>query len=158
MKSQSCLTQRFGGSNSKTHGSRAGTTYFLVVAFLATVCGLFTLSGCASMEAKSQESLLKSAGFQARTPSTPKQKAAYAALPAYKLHRGTWKGKTIYAYKDEKAGVVWVGKEAQYQQFRQLAAKAKLAEEKQVAHNMDNDLVYRWYGSWSDFGAASPID
>ena len=109
------------------------------------------------MEAKSQESLLKSAGFQARTPSTPKQKAAYAALPAYQLHRGTWKGKTIYAYKDEKAGVVWVGNEAQYQQFRQLAAKAQLAEEKQVAHNMDNDLTYRWYGSWSDFGAASPV-
>ena len=109
------------------------------------------------MEAASQESLLKQAGFQARTPSTPKQKAAYAALPAYQLHKGTWKGKTIYAYKDEKAGVVWVGHEAQYQQFRQLAAKAQLAEEKQVAHNMDNDLTYRWYGSWSDFGAASPV-
>ena len=26
-------------------------------------------------------------------------------------------------------------------------------EEKQVAHNMDNDLTYRWYGSWKDFGA-----
>jgi hypothetical protein len=33
-----------------------------------------------------------------------------------------------------------------------------LREEKLVAHNMDNDLVYRWYGSWKDFGAASPVD
>jgi hypothetical protein len=31
-------------------------------------------------------------------------------------------------------------------------------EEKQVAHSMDNDLTYRWYGSWKDFGAASPVD
>ena len=27
-----------------------------------------------------------------------------------------------------------------------------------MAHNMDNDLTYRWYGSWKDFGAASPVD
>ena len=59
---------------------------------------------------------------------------------------------TIYAYKDEKAGVVYLGNNAQYAQFHQLAAKAQLKEEKQVAHDMDNDLVYRWYGSWKDFG------
>jgi hypothetical protein len=128
-----------------------------IIALLAAVCGLFTLAGCATMESASQESLLSSAGFQARTPSTEKQKAAYAALPAYQLHRGTKAGKTIYAYKDEKAGVVYIGNEAQYQQYRQAAAHAKLKEEKQVAHNMDNDLTYRWYGSWKDFGAASPI-
>ena len=158
MKSHRCSNQRFDGSRGEPRRRRAGdATYLVVVAFLTAICGLFALSGCASMEAKSQESLLKSAGFQARTPSTPKQKAAYAALPAYQLHKATWKGKTIYAYKDEKAGVVWVGHEAQYQQFRQIAAKAQLAEEKQVAHNMDNDLTYRWYGSWSDFGAASPV-
>ena len=129
-----------------------------IIALLAAVCGLFTLAGCATMESASQESLLTSAGFQARTPSTEKQKAAYAALPAYQLHRGTKGGKTIYAYKYEKAGVVYIGNEAQYQQYKQAAAKAKLKEEKQVAHNMDNDLVYRWYGSWKEFGAASPVD
>ena len=125
---------------------------------LAAVCGLFTLAGCATMESASQESLLKSAGFQTRTPSTAKQKAAYAALPAYQLHRGSLKGHTIYAYKDEKAGVVYVGNKAQYAQYKQLATKAKLKEEKQVAHNMDNNLAYRWYGSWKDFGDASPIE
>ena len=45
-----------------------------------------------------------------------------------------------------------------YAQSRQLAKKAQLKEEKQVAREMDNDLVYRWYGSWKDFGAASPVD
>jgi hypothetical protein len=130
----------------------------LLGSLLAAVCGLFTLAGCASMESASTESLLKSAGFQARTPSTSKQKAAYAALPAYQLHRGSMKGHSIYAYKDEKAGVVYLGNKAQYAQFKQLAANAKLKEEKQVAHNMDNDLVYHWYGSWKDFGDASPID
>ena len=145
MKTHSCSEQR-------------SLSYLVLASLLAAVCGLFTLAGCASMESASQESLLASAGFHARTPSTPKQKAAFAALPPYQLHRGTWKGRTIYAYKDEKAGVAYIGNKANYAQFQQLAAKAKLAEEKQVAHNMDNDLVYRWYGSWDDFGAASPVD
>lgn len=159
MNAYSCLAQSVGGSSREACSTRAGNVANLaLIVLLSAVCGLFTLAGCASMEAASQESLLKSAGFQARTPSTQKQKAAFAALPAYQLHRGTKGGKTIYAYKDEKAGVVYIGNEAQYQQFQQLAAQAKLKEEKQVAHNMDNDLVYRWYGSWKDFGAASPID
>ena len=130
----------------------------VLASLLAAVCGLIGLAGCATMEAASQESLLKSAGFVERTPTTEKQKAAYAALPAYQLHSGTRAGRTGYVYKDEKAGVVYIGDKAQYAQYQQLAAKAKLKEEKQVAHNLDNDLVYRWYGSWKDFGAASPVD
>lgn len=121
------------------------------------ICTL-VLAGCAAMESASQESLLQKAGFQTRTPTTAKQKAAYAALPAYQLHKGTREGRTIYAYKDEKAGVVWLGNKAQYAQYQALAKKAQLKEEKQVARDMDNDLVYRWYGSWKDFGAASPVD
>ena len=35
-------------------------------------------------------------------------------------------GRTIYGYKDEKAGVVWVGNEAQYAHYKQLGAKANL--------------------------------
>ena len=101
----------------------------LFLGSLVAICAL-VLAGCAAMEsAASQESLLQKAGFQSRTPTTEKQKAAYAALPAYKLHKGTREGRTIYAYKDEKAGVVWLGNNAQYAQYRQLAANANLKEE-----------------------------
>ena len=97
-----------------------------------------------------QESLLQKAGFQSRTPITAKQKAAYAKLPAYELHQGTLKGRTIYAYKDEKAGVVYLGSQAEYAQFRQLAAKAKLKEEQftaaQIALDEKDAHTYsQWY-------------
>jgi hypothetical protein len=94
------------------------------------------LAGCATMESASQESLLTSAGFQARTPSRPEQKSVYAALLAYQLGRGTKAGKpTQYVYKDEKAGVVYIGNEAQYQQYKQAAAEAELrASEQQLRH------------------------
>src|SRR4029077_10262719 len=109
---------------------KQGSICNLVLASLiVAACGLMGFAGCASMEAASQESLLKSAGFQERTPTTEKQKAAYQALPAYHLHQLTLKGRTIYAYKNEKAGVVYLGSQAEYAQYRQLAAKAKLKEE-----------------------------
>jgi hypothetical protein len=94
---------------------------------LAAACALLVLAGCTTMQpAASQESLLQQAGFQSRTPTTAKQKAVYAKLPANQLHRVTVNGRTIYGYKDEKAGVVWVGDEAQYAHYKQLAAKANL--------------------------------
>jgi hypothetical protein len=117
---------------------------------LAGICGLLVLAGCASMEAPRRESLLQKAGFQSRTPITAKQKAAYAKLPAYELHQGTLKGRTIYAYKDEKAGVVYLGSQTEYAQYKQLAAKAKLKEEQITAARIELDekeakLYSQWY-------------
>jgi hypothetical protein len=100
----------------------------LFLGSVLAICAL-VLAGCAAMESASQESLLQKAGFQSRTPTTEKQKTAYQKLPAYQLHRITLKGRTVYAYKDEKTGVVYLGNQAQYAQYRQLAANAKLKEE-----------------------------
>jgi hypothetical protein len=45
---------------------------------------------------------------------------------------------------------VYTGNQVQYQQFQQLAAKARLKSEEQMVHDMDKDLIYRWYGSWEN--------
>ena len=95
--------------------------YKLILLLTITV-----LSGCATTP--SQKSLLIAAGFQARTPETEEQKAAYPKTPAYQLGRSFTKaGKTIYGYKDAKAGVVYIGNEAQYQQYKALS-EAEFAE------------------------------
>jgi hypothetical protein len=135
MKSHTCSKRQFEKS---------------IIALLAAVCGLFTLAGCATMQPASQESLLKSAGFQERTPTTEKQKAVYQKLPAYHLHQLTLKGRTVYVYKDEKAGVVYLGSQAEYAQYRQLAAKAKLKEEQFTATQValderDVNSYNQWY-------------
>jgi hypothetical protein len=100
----------------------------LFLGSVLAICAL-VLAGCAAMESASQESLLQQAGFQSRTPTTAKQKAAFAKLPANQLHQGTSKGRTIYAYKDAKVGVVWLGNEAQYAKYKQLATNARLKQE-----------------------------
>lgn len=79
------------------------------------------IAGCASLEQTNTQSLLSAAGFQVRTPQTPKQHQMYAAAPSYKVLRATINGKVFYAYKDEKNGVAYVGHEAEYKRHSQLA-------------------------------------
>ncbi len=135
----------------KSHSSQnqVGLSNLVLASLVAAFCGLMALAGCATMEAPSQESLLQKAGFQSRTPTTAEQKAAYARLPAYQLHRGTLKGRTIYAYKDEKAGVVYLGNEAEYAQYKQLAVNAKLKEEQFTpAQTALEEKDVRKYNKW----------
>jgi len=92
--------------------------------------------------------MFTAAGFRARLPTTKTQKKLYAALPAYKMQRGSEKGKTYYAYRDEKQGVAYVGSEAEYQRYRHLAIRNGIAKENYQAAQMNNDLAGRWYGAW----------
>ena len=62
------------------------------------------------------------------------------------------KGRTLYGYKDEKAGVIWVGNEAQYAKYKQLATAANLKQDQitpaQAALEAKDMHTYSsWYDS-----------
>ena len=119
----------------------------MFVIFAAAAAALF-LAGCASMGSANTTSLLTAAGFRARTPQTPKQQQIYAALPPYKVERATVKGKTFYVYKDEKAGVAYIGGEQEYQSYQQLAIQQQVAQDYYTAVAMDRAAALSWYGAW----------
>src|SRR6266481_10064592 len=98
----------------------------IIVALFAAGSALFGLTGCAGMGSSNTESLLSAAGFVVRTPQTDRQKQIYAALPAYKVERATVNGKAFYVYKDEKKGVAYIGREAEYQRYQQLAVQQQI--------------------------------
>jgi hypothetical protein len=119
------------------------------VALVAIGCALSLLAGCAEMASSNTKSLLSAAGFRVRTPETPKQKEIYASLEAYKMARATVPGKGVfYIYKDEKAGVAYVGREPEYQRYRQLCVQQRIAQEQYMAAEMERDMAMRWYGGW----------
>lgn len=105
------------------------------------------LAGCASVASSNTRNLLANAGFRERTPETAKQKELYAAAPADKLLRYTAKGKTYYAYKDEKSGTALIGDEAAYQRFEALAAR-QAAQGEYHAAEMRRDAANGWYGAY----------
>ena len=119
----------------------------ILTIFAAAAVTLF-VAGCAEMGSGNTRSLLSAAGFRARTPQTPKQQQIYAALPPYQVHRATVKGKTFYVYKDEKAGIAYVGREQEYQRYHQLAVQQQIAQNYYMAAEMDRAAAFGWYGAW----------
>jgi hypothetical protein len=119
-----------------------------IVIFLVTLAGTIFLAGCAGMGSSNTESLLTAAGFRARTPQTPKQQQIYAALPPYQIQRATVNGKVFYVYKDEKAGVAYVGREQVYQRYQQLAIQQQIAQNQIAAAEMEQQAALDWYGGF----------
>lgn len=127
----------------KTKSSR-----LITVPSLAAGCALISLVGCAEMESSNTKSLLSAAGFRVRTPETAQQKAIYQSLPAYKVERATVHGKVFYVFKDEKAGIAYVGREAEYQRYRDLAVRQQIAQDYYMAVEMNRATARGWYGAW----------
>jgi hypothetical protein len=122
------------------------SNFILILA--AAAVGLFT-GGCAEMQSGNTTSLLSAAGFIARTPQTTRQKEIYAALPPYQVQRATVPGKGVfYVYKDEKAGLAYVGREQEYQRYQRLAIAQQIAQDRYMAAQMEADAAWRWYGAW----------
>jgi hypothetical protein len=126
------------------------TTIVRRYALLVAVLLLASCAGTGTEPAATAntKSLLTSAGFRIRTPETAPQKELYSSLPAYKIERANVNGKVFYLYKDEKAGVAYVGHEPEYQRYKDLCQQQKMAESFYMSENMDSIQAHRWYGEW----------
>ena len=118
----------------------------IILIFAVAAATLF-VAGCAEMGSGNTTSLLTAAGFRARTPQTPKQQQMYAALPPYKVEHATVKGRAFYVYKDEKAGVAYVGHDSEYQRYQQLCIQQQIAQNYYMAAEMDRAAAFGWYGA-----------
>jgi hypothetical protein len=128
---------------------KTNTPYSTILIVVAVASAALFLTGCAEMQSSNTTSLLTAAGFRARTPQTPKQQQIYAALPPYQVERATVPGKGVfYVYKDEKAGLAYVGREQEYQRYQQLAVQQQIAQNYYMAAEMDRAAAWGWYGAW----------
>lgn len=118
--------------------------FLIVVAAAAALLA----TGCAGVGSGNTTALLSAAGFRAHTPQTPKQQQIYAALPPYQVERATVKGHVFYVYKDEKAGVAYIGREQEYQRYQQLAIQQQIAQNYYMAAQMNSAAAWGWYGAW----------
>ena len=119
-----------------------------IVFLMLTAAAALLLASCAGAGSGNTTSLLSEAGFHVHTPQTPKQQQIYAALPPYQVQRATVNGRVFYVYKDEKAGVAYIGREQEYQRYQQLAIQQQIAQNYYTAVAMDRAAAYGWYGAW----------
>jgi hypothetical protein len=106
------------------------------------------LAGCAEVHMAETKSLLSRAKFRVLTPHTQKQKEIYAALPANKVEKALVRNMVFYVYKDEPAGVAYIGGETEYRTYQQLCRQRHTDPDFFRAVEMDPEYAHRWYGAW----------
>lgn len=119
-----------------------GRAAWLFYALLAAVIGI-ALVGCATAPSgstsKSQEDLLKDAGFKAHTAKTPERLAYVNTLPAKKVVSNKYQGKVLYLVcTDPGSKQCYLGDEAAYKRYQQMAIQQSLSEDQ---HKVSED---RW--------------
>jgi hypothetical protein len=117
---------------------------------LAAALALLGLAmGCAST--KHTENLLSAAGFKTVPATTPDQEAHLKALPPHKVTMVIRNGKTYYAFPDVKENVLYIGQDAQYQQYQKLRLQEQLAEDQVSAAEMNSEASWNMWGPWEGF-------
>ena len=109
--------------------------------------------GCASIQSK--ENLLVAAGFKVIVPKTAARQQKFKALPPDKVTMVQKSGKTYYVFPNAANNQAYVGGPKQYEAYRQLRLKKKLADEKLEAAEMNLEATMDWdaWGGWGRVGS-----
>ena len=114
------------------------------------VAMLGAIGGCATVEQRTlgTEEVLSAAGFQMKLADTPERLTSLDTLPPRTLVPQTRDGEVYYVYADPKAcRCLYVGTEAQYQEYQRLALQKELAD-KQLRAAQDNWNAAATWGAW----------
>jgi len=127
----------------------AKSPFVLVVAVAIAIAGCATSSQTST---QNKESMLVASGFKTITPKTAAQKQKLQNLPPGKVTMVQKKGKTYYIFPDPAQNQAYVGGPKEYQEYQQLRAEKKLANENLETAEMYQDAEMNW-GGWGGWGA-----
>lgn len=124
---------------------------FGVVALIGAVAGCATTATTSSTVSQ-KETLLAQSGFKTKTVTTPKQQQLVGQLAENKVSAVKYKGKLYYVYPTGKKDQIYVGRQAQYDAYKNALqawkaqhasqqASAKASQEQQM---LNGDPV--WVG------------
>ncbi len=118
---------------------------------LATV---FAAGGCAPVrrqEARDTGDLLVAAGFKSKPADTPEREQRLRAQPPLKMVSQSKDGHLVYRYADPySCDCLYVGDEQAYAEYKRLALKKQVAEERLEAAEAEESAAMDWglWGPW----------
>jgi hypothetical protein len=118
----------------------------LLVTILCAVVLLAFVNGCATT--KQTEDLLSAAGFKTQPATTPEQQAHLKSLPAHTLTPVQRAGKQYFVYPDVAHNVLYIGQNAQYQEYKKLRQEQKSAAEVQLSPTARETTEMAVWGNW----------
>lgn len=125
------------------------------VGFAGFVLALgLVLGGCATMQsrARSMDPMLAAAGFQVRPAVTAEQQQQLKTMQPLTLTRITQNGQPYWVVADPvECNCLYVGNEAAYQRYSQLALQKQYQDEALMTAEMNEDAAMDW-GMWGPWG------
>jgi len=107
------------------------------VAALALIAACQTVAtNNAEIAASKKENLLAQAGFKVITVTTPKQQQAINGLAQYRVSAVTYKGKLYYVFPTATKDKIYVGKQAQFNAYKQALQSQPAAQKAQQQQQM----------------------
>src|SRR6266478_3447736 len=107
----------------------------MLTSIISTMAVLALMAGCqtvatnqAELAGSKKEFLLAQVGFKAKTVTTPKQQQQVSQLAVDKVSAVKYQGKLYYVFPTAKKDQILVGKQAQFNAYKQ-ALKAKRASQ-----------------------------
>jgi len=108
------------------------TSIVSAMAILALVAGCQTMATNSSEIASSKkENLLAQAGFKTKTVTTPKQQQRVSQLAQGRVSAVKYNGKLYYVYPTGKKDQIYVGKQAQFNAYKQSLQASQQAQQGQ---------------------------
>ena len=108
------------------------TSIVSAMAILALVAGCQTMATNSSEIASSKkENLLAQAGFKTKTVTTPKQQQRVSQLAQGRVSAVKYNGKLYYVYPTGKKDQIYVGKQAQFNAYKQVLQASQQAQQGQ---------------------------
>ena len=113
------------------------------------------LAACAAMERADiadKENLLLAAGFVQRPADTPERRARLAELPPHRFLRRVAGEEVTYLFADPLVcHCLYVGSQAAYGRYQQVALARRIALEQLAAAQMNPQAAMAW--GWGPWGA-----
>jgi hypothetical protein len=107
----------------------------VVVLALIAACQTVATNN-AEIAASKKENLLAQAGFKVITVTTPKQQQAINGLAQYRVSAVTYKGKLYYVFPTATKDKIYVGKQAQFNAYKQALQSQPAAQKAQQQQQM----------------------
>ena len=121
---------------------------------LLVLATAFAVGGCAEMrrhEARDTGDLLVAAGFRSKPADTPEREQRLRAQPPLKMVSQSKDGHLVYRYADPySCDCLYVGDEQAYAEYKRLALKKQVAEERLEAAEAEESGAMDWglWGPW----------
>ncbi|MEM7146670.1 MAG: hypothetical protein AAF591_16155 [Verrucomicrobiota bacterium] len=101
--------------------------------------------GCASMGASGTEATLSAAGFDMHMADTPEKQANLAKIEPYTIiPKSDKNGELRYVYADPEKNQLYVGTQANYQEYQRMSQQQSIAMANQMAAMSYQEATLDW--------------